>query len=140
MGLAVADEGALPARRLEQARCGIGHDCAAPRGLPNRLAGFGRHSDDGTLAGARVRHWAFDKFRVILEVGQDHFVIAENGRGAAAMLADIRAEVALPGHFPLMIQRRKKVMIRFVPGHINAFGIHCRRGGGEAVVRMFDEG
>ena len=95
MRLAIEDK--RPASfRFVNARRGIGHDRAAARRLPNGLARPAVHRDDGALASARICYWAFDEFLVVLKIGQNHFVVAHNGRSATAVLAYERAKVPLP--------------------------------------------
>ncbi len=56
------------------------------------------------------------------------------------MLAYEQAKVPLPDGVALVIQRGKKVMIRFIPHHINALAIHRRSGRGIAIELVPREG
>src|SRR6266850_1042225 len=82
MGLTVADQSAAAILRFEKTRRGISNDRAATRCLPDRLTGFRIDRNDRAFADTPVRHRTFDEFRIVLKIRQDHFVIANDWRGA----------------------------------------------------------
>ena len=84
-------------------------------------------------------HGTFNKLGVVLKIGENNFVIAQNRRGAATVLADERAEVTLPNLFAPVVQSGEEVMIGLVPDDIDAVGIDGWRGRSKAVVLMFLE-
>src|SRR5437763_8261695 len=116
MALAVEDKRGRPSLRfVDTGRC-ISHDRAAPRSLPERFSILCSDGGDETFAGTRA---LFHEFCVVLLVAENDFVFVNDGRYATAMLADKRAEVALPKLFAVVIQRREHVMIGLVPYEVN---------------------
>src|SRR5207248_1877736 len=110
-------------RFVDTGRC-ISHDRAAPRSLPERFSILCSDGGDETFAGARA---LFHEFCIVLFVAENHFVLVNDGRDATAMLANKRAEVALPNLFAVMVECREHVVIGLVPDEVSALGINCRR-------------
>ncbi len=101
--------------------------------MPNCFARLRAHGHNETVAATRA---LLDELLVVLVVTKNDFVLVNDGRGAAAVLADERAKVALPNRFAVVIQGCEPVMLRFVPNHVNSLGVHGRRRSGITIVLM----
>src|SRR5438105_6815064 len=124
MALAVEDKGGRTSLRFVDTGRGVSHDGAAPRRLPECFSILRIDGDDEAIAGARA---LFHEFCIVLFVAENHFVFVNDGRDATAMLANKRAEVALPNLLAVVVECREHVVIGLVPEAVNAFGINCTR-------------
>src|SRR2546429_9535465 len=100
MSLAVKNYCGSAILRLIDAGRRVSHDRAASGCLPERLSRVCVHGHDKTFAAARV---FLDEFYVVLLVAENAFVLINNRRNPAAVLADERPEIALPTELAVVI-------------------------------------
>src|SRR5437660_12711673 len=96
MALAVEDKRGRPSLRFVDTGRGVSDDGAVTGRLPECFSILRIDGNDEAFAGARA---LFHEFCIVLFVAENHFVLVNDRRYAAAMLADKRAEVALPNLF-----------------------------------------
>ena len=136
VGLTVEDEQAFAEGGFEEAGGGVGDDLVFPRGTPNGFSRSGVDGDDETFT-ASCASW--DGFLSVLFSAEDDHPVDDDGGGAACVLADEGAEVALPELFAGVVERGEPVVIGIVPDGEQGFAGDGWCCGGEGVEFVFSE-